>query len=302
MTSRPLTRNAHVFTVDVEDFAHAHGYVRDPSIDWSEHPSSIERNVDSMLDLLGRSQSRATFFVLASVAERYPGLVRRIVDCGHEVAAHGRCHRPQQALRPDKFREDARACKAALEDAGGHAVIGYRAPDFSASSNDNWALDVLLDEGYRYDSSLLPLRAPPLGAADRASAADALPVPHVVRRPTGSLVRFPLATARVGRFRIPAAGGEYFRHFPYAVTRRVLREHARSGIPGVFFIRCWEIDSELPHRTLPFLARMRHSRGLRTTVPKLQLLLADFHFTSCSRVLSEASPRATAARAPRLAG
>lgn len=274
----------HIFTVDVEDYFHVNAFdgvvSRD---DWGRHPSRVARNIDILLDLLARHDTTATFFVLGWVADHHPEVVRAIARAGHEIASHGWWHRKVSSLTPDQFAQDCRESKDILEDVSGQAVYGYRAPSFSIVPGGEWAFDVLLDEGYRYDSSLFPIRRPGYGYP------DAPPVPHFIRRAGGALVQFPLATTKWGRLRLPAAGGGYFRQFPYALTRRAFREHGVNGVPGVFYIHPWEIDPDQPRMPVSMLTRIRHYRGLRYTLPKLHRLLSEFRFTSVRGVLNDAA-------------
>lgn len=268
----------HYFTVDVEEYFHVSafdGIV--PRAGWCTMPSRVERNVALLLDLLARHETSATFFVLGWIAERHPEVVRGIADAGHEVASHGWWHRRVMTLAPEEFRADVRSTKAILEDVCGQRVTGYRAPSFSIVPGTEWAFDVLLEEGYEYDSSLFPIRRPDYGYPAAA------PKPHVVRRASGSLVELPLATVNWRGLRLPAAGGGYLRHFPYALIREAFRQHDRRGDSGTFYIHPWELDTEQPRVSAPWLTKVRHYRGLHATLPRLDRLLGEFHFTSIAR-------------------
>jgi polysaccharide deacetylase family protein (PEP-CTERM system associated) len=266
---------AHFFTVDVEEHFHVSAFegLVDRA-DWDRHESRVERNVGVLLDLLARHQTLGTFFTVGWVARKYPALVRRIADAGHEIASHTFWHRKVSRLTPEDFRRDIRDCKAALEDACGRAVRGFRAPSFSIRPGGEWAFDVLLEEGHVYDSSLFPIHRPDYGYP------SAPPVPHVIRRPAGDLLEIPLATTVIGRARLPAAGGGSLRHFPLALVCRALREHEARGIPAMFYVHPWEIDPEQPRIAAPWLTRVRHYRGLERTLPRLERLLTEFRFTS----------------------
>lgn len=271
----------HVFTVDVEDYFQVYafeGIVNRAS--WDSYPSRVERNTDIVLDLLGRRGTTGTFFVLGWVANKYPDIVRRIAAGGHEIASHGWWHRKVTSLTPAEFRDDCYASRTILEQVSGQPVVGYRAPSFSITPGHEWAFDVLLETGYRYDSSLFPIRRMNYGYPKTP------PIPHLIHRASGDLMEFPLATTSFFRRTIPAAGGGYFRHFPYAVTRRAFREHDVSGIPAVFYVHPWEIDEDQPRIDAPFLTSVRHYRNIPKSLPRLERLLTDFKFTSVARRLA----------------
>jgi polysaccharide deacetylase family protein (PEP-CTERM system associated) len=180
--------------------------------------------------------------------------------------------------------------KHALEDVIGEPVLGFRAPNFSIVPGKEWAFDVLLEEGYRYDSSLFPVRRPGYGYPQAAAQ------PHSIRRSAGELLEFPLATATWKGVRVPAAGGGYFRQLPYALTRAAFRQHDHRGVCGTFYIHTWEFDPDQPRVSVPWLTRLRHYRGLSRTLSRLAQLLSEFRFTSVARRLS--SETATASLVP----
>jgi polysaccharide deacetylase family protein (PEP-CTERM system associated) len=271
----------HVFSVDVEDYFQVYAFegVVDRAT-WDSYPSRVDRNTGVILDLLARFGVTGTFFTLGWVADKHPHVVRRIADAGHEIASHGWWHRKVTSLTPAEFRDDAYASRAILEQVSGKPCVGYRAPSFSITPGHEWAFDVLLETGYRYDSSLFPIRRPDYGYP------DAPPLPHVIRRASGELLEFPLAIARVGNMRIPAAGGGYLRHFPYAVTPRAFRQHDEAKIPAVFYIHPWEIDAEQPRMPVPWLTRVRHYRNIPSALERMERLLREFSFTSIERRLA----------------
>ena len=281
MPSPAAPHPEHIFTVDVEEYFQVNSFERVVArADWDRFPSRVERSVDVLLDRLARREALGTFFVLGWIADRHPRVVRRIADAGHEIASHGWWHRRVTMLTADEFREDVRSSRAVLQDVSGQPVLGYRAPSFSIVPGREWAFDVLVEEGYGYDSSLFPIRRPGYGY-------PGAPVhPHAIERPSGSLTEFPLTTAAWMGLRVPAAGGGYFRHFPYALTRRAFRACAAAGMPGVFYIHPWEIDPEQPRMPVPWLTRLRHYRGIARTLARLDRLLADFRFTSVARHLA----------------
>jgi polysaccharide deacetylase family protein (PEP-CTERM system associated) len=223
---------------------------------------------------------RGTFFVLGWVVERCPALVRRIAAGGHELASHGYHHRLLYQLTPDEFRQDVRRAKRLIEDASGAGVSGYRAPSFSVVRSTLWALDVLLEEGYRYDASIFPVRH------DRYGIPDAERHPHVVRGPAGALVEVPASTVRLGSTNLPIAGGGYFRLLPYAWTRWGMRRvNETERRPVVFYLHPWEIDPGQPRIPVGVATRLRHYSGLSRTADRLNRLMRDFRFDSIRAVL-----------------
>ena len=266
---------AHLFTVDVEEHFHVNAFDRLVSRqDWDRLPSRVERNVDVLLELLARNGAFGTFFVLGWVARRQPEMVRRIAEAGHEVACHSFWHRRVRTLAPSEFREDVRMAKEAIEDAAGQPVFGFRAPSFSIVPGAEWAFDALLEEGYRYDSSVFPIRRPGYGYPGAPTDA------FMIRRAGGALLEIPLATTRIAGLRIPAAGGGYLRQLPLGLIRRAFHEHTERGAAATFYIHPWEIDPEQPRVAAPLVTRIRHYRGLAKTLPRLEKLLKEFRFTS----------------------
>jgi len=265
-------RNA--LTCDVEDYFQVSafdGCVARSS--WDQRESRIERNVERVLDLLARRNARATFFVLGWVARRYPRLVRAISDHGHEVASHGYAHERASALTPRQFEADIRSSKRLLEDLTGRRVIGYRAPSFSIGAANPWSHDVLGAAGYRYSSSVYPIRH------DHYGMPNGPRFPYRVGTP-GALLEIPIATARIGRRNLPAGGGGYFRLLPYAMSRGLLAcVNLRDRAPAVFYFHPWELDPDQPRvRGVTLRARFRHYVNLARTEPRLNRLLVDFQW------------------------
>lgn len=272
----------HYFTVDVEEHFQVSAFEdRIPRSSWGAHESRVAANVDRLLELLAASHTRGTFFILGLVAERTPEVVKAIAGAGHEVASHGWEHRRVTDLTPDEFRVSVRRSKQLLEQMVGVPVLGYRAPSYSIVAGREWALDVLAEEGYRYDSSLFPVRRPGYGYA--AGGRD----PHWLERPAGRLAELPPATWRVWGANLPAAGGAYFRIFPYRLVRAALRQCEARGVPGVFYLHPWEVDPDQPRLRVSLSARLRHYTGLRRTIPRLQRLLGEFRFTAIADGLGE---------------
>jgi polysaccharide deacetylase family protein (PEP-CTERM system associated) len=275
-------RNA--LTFDVEDYVHvesAASIVR-PS-DWPAYAPRVDVNTRRILDLLERATVKATFFVLGWVADRHPSLVREIAERGHEVACHSYAHRLVYTMTLDEFRADVRRARAAIEDAAGVRVVGYRAPTFSIVDRSLWALDVLADEGFQYDSSIFPIHH------DRYGMPRAPRFPHAMRLAGGRiLAEFPMTTVNVAGTRLPFCGGGYFRLLPYPVIRRGLRRvNGRDGQPAIVYLHPWEFDPGQPRLAMRRLSRMRHYVNLRTTETKLERLLADFSFGPARDVLDE---------------
>lgn len=275
----------HIFTVDVEEYFQVATFDRIVRrSEWSNYPSRVERNTDVLLDLMAKHGAFGTFFTLGWIADRYPHVVRRIHDAGHEIASHGYWHRRVDTLSQQEFRDDVRASRAVLEQASGAAVMGFRAPNFSIKPGGEWAFDVLLEEGYRYDSSLFPIRRPGYGYPHSPT------VPYAIHREHGELFELPLATVTWRGVRIPAAGGAYLRHLPYGITRRAFREFGASEIPATFYIHPWELDPDQPRLDVGMVSRLRHYGGLGRVIPRLERLLGEFRFTTAARSLKCQQP------------
>lgn len=282
-TPLPATHSGvHIFSVDVEDYFQVSAFesVVD-RLQWDTFPSRVERNTGVLLDLMARYGAKGTFFTLGWVAHRFPSLVRRIADAGHEIASHGYWHRRIPTLSQGEFRQDIRDAKAALEAAAGRPVLGFRAPSFSILPGLEWAFDLLLEEGYRYDSSLFPIWRPGYGYP------GAPLVPHRITRPSGTLLELPLAVTTVLGLRVPAAGGGYLRQLPYRVIRGAFRTWGQRGYSASFYIHPWEIDPDQPRLPVGWVTRRRHYGGLRRTLPRLERLFAEFQFGSIAEQFPE---------------
>lgn len=263
---------ANGLSVDVEDYFQVSAFADTvPRRDWGGLPGRVEYSTGQVLDLFARAGVRATFFTLGWVAEKYPELVRRIVAEGHELASHGFDHRRVSDQTPDAFRADIRRTRALLEDIGGVPVTGFRAASFSMDARTPWAHGILGEEGYRYSSSVYPVRH------DHYGVPDAPRFPH---RPDGDdgVLEIPPTTVRIGGHNLPAAGGGYFRLLPYPVYRRALRHVTRGEAqPAVFYFHPWEVDPDQPRpANLPRRARFRHYLNLGRMEARLERLLADF--------------------------
>jgi polysaccharide deacetylase family protein (PEP-CTERM system associated) len=269
-------------TVDVEDYFHVsvfEGVV--PRLSWDSMESRVVSNTERLLELFDSYRVRGTFFVLGWVAERHPSLIKAIASQGHELASHGYAHRLVYDQTPDTFRDDVRRAKALIEDTAGAAVRGYRAPSFSVTERSLWALDVLVEEGYRYDASIFPIRH------DRYGIPDAPRWPHSVASTGGRLFEVPGSTVRVAGTNLPVAGGGYFRILPYAWTRwGISRVNRVERQPAIFYLHPWEIDPHQPRLQTSALGRFRHYRNLHLTERRLRALMRDFAFGPLETVLA----------------
>ncbi len=281
---------AHHFTIDLEEYFQVSAFESCVARgEWERLESRVGAEVARLLDLLARHEARATFFVLGWVAERQAELIRTIARAGHEIASHGWDHARVTHQTRRQFRESIRRTKDVLEDITGVPVLGFRAPSFSIVPGGEWALDVLIEEGYRYDSSMFPVRRPGYGYP------NALPHPHWLDRPAGRLAEIPPTTLRWCGLRLPAAGGAYFRLLPYGVVRAAFRQCERRGVPGTFYIHPWEIDPGQPRLDVSWLTRLRHYGGLGQTAGRLERLLAEFRFTTVRDTMAGFSERAAVA-------
>ena len=280
----------HIFSVDVEEYFHALALApAAPRSRWGTLPSRVEQTTGMLLDALARHGAYGTFFVVGWVAEQHPRLVRRIAEAGHEVASHSHWHRQVFTLTPQEFRKDLRVSKEALEQITGRAVHGFRAPAFSIIPGTEWAFDVLLEEGFSYDSSLFPIHRPRYGYPGVPTD------PYAIRRPSGLLVELPPATTTLAGVRIPAAGGAYLRQLPFALTQRAFREYTARGVSGMFYVHPWEVDPDQPRLDVHWLQGLRHYRGLGRMLGRVSLLLDEFRFTSVQRALDFDALHAAAA-------
>ncbi|MCG3201808.1 MAG: hypothetical protein NFCOHLIN_01678 [Gammaproteobacteria bacterium] len=275
-------RMKNVMTVDVEDYFHVSAFssVIDRS-DWATLECRVERNTRALLDLFHERRVACTFFVLGWVAERYPGLVREIAESGHEVACHGLTHELVYRQTPEVFLAETRRAKQVLEDTVQTPVIGYRAASYSIVKESIWALDILTDLGFQYDSSIFPVRH------DRYGIPGSPRVPHRMSLQRGkAIVEFPLSTYRVVKYDVPVAGGGYFRLFPYAFSRFALKKiNERDGVPFIFYLHPWEIDPDQPRIKAGPVSRFRHYTNLTRCRPRLEALTSDFEFDTARSVL-----------------
>ena len=269
---RDTSSITNALTIDVEDYFQVSAFA--PHIersDWDSRECRVERNVDRILALLEAADTKATFFTLGWIAERYPVLVRRIVEGGHELASHGSGHERVSDLSEAAFFNDIHSAKALLEDIGGVRVQGYRAPSFSIGAGNLWALDTLQRAGYRYSSSIYPIKH------DHYGMPDAPRFSHQIR---DGLIEVPPTTLRMLNRNLPSSGGGYFRLFPYALSRWMLRQvNCQDHAPAVFYFHPWEIDGGQPRiQGIGLKTRFRHYVNINRMEPRLGRLLRDFRW------------------------
>lgn len=286
-----LTRPVlNALTFDVEDYFQVSAFDRlVPRSRWDRYETRVSESTDRVLAVLADADVRATFFVLGWVAERFPGLVRRIAAAGHELASHGYGHRLVYELTPEEFREDLRRSRAAIEACVARPVVGYRAPSYSITAKSLWALDVLIEEGFTYDASIFPIHH------DRYGIPDAPRHTYQIERAGGTIWEIPPSTVRLFGHNLPVAGGGYFRILPYRWTRwGIDRLNRHEERPAVFYLHPWELDPEQPRVGAQGLSRFRHYRNLAQTEPRLRRLLKDFRFGPVSAALAAPSFEAVA--------
>ncbi len=276
MTSTPFP---HVFTIDLEDWYQG---IEIDMREWGSFTSRIHKGVEPLLDLLQQANTTATFFILGYQAEKTPQLIRRISELGHDIASHGYSHRFVYQQTPAQFQQELRQSKQLLEDITGQAVVGYRAPYFSITKESLWALDILLEEGFLYDSSLFPVKNYRYGipGAERKPGWLTTPDGNSLYEIPLSTVRFSAPGTHAGQ-NIPMSGGGYFRLYPYWLTRFLVRrlEAEKTGL--VFYMHPWEYDAEHPRITFPRrFPQFTHYHNLESSVPKTEKLLKEFQFTS----------------------
>jgi polysaccharide deacetylase family protein (PEP-CTERM system associated) len=258
-------------SVDIEDWfqvgAFENTIARD---DWDSLIPRVERNTDAVIALFDRAGAKGTFFTLGWVAERYPALIRRIVDAGHELASHGWDHGRVFLMTPDQFRADLRRARQVLEDAGGVKVTGYRAPSFSIDKRTPWAHEILAEEGYAYSSSVAPIVHDHYGWPE---------APRFVFRPVAgsAMIELPVTTARLGSRILAAGGGGFFRLLPYAFSRWAVRQVNREQRPAIFYFHPWEIDPDQPRvKQAPVKSKLRHYSRLGAMEGKLERAIREF--------------------------
>lgn len=276
-----LIRNA--MTIDVEDYFQVSAFAPHiPRDSWPSLSCRVEGNIDRILALLDESGVKATFFTLGWIAERYPAMVRCIVENGHELASHGYAHLRASDQKADEFLEDVTRSMALLEDIGGQKVLGYRAPSFSIGSKNLWALDLLLQAGYRYSSSIYPIQHDHYGMPD---------APRFAFYPRGKdgLLELPVTTVRLLQRNLPAGGGGYFRFWPYPVSRWFLQRVNKHDMqPGIFYFHPWELDPGQPRQDgISMKTRFRHYLNLHRMEGRIKALTRDFRWDRMDRIFLE---------------
>ena len=265
----------NVVSVDVEDYFHAEifsGIVQ--RTDWDRYPTRVEFNTKRLLELFAACNVQATFFIVGWVAEKFPRLVREIAASGHELACHSYWHRLIYQLKPEDFREDTHRAKSIIEQVAGQAIYGYRAPTYSIVDASLWALEVLAELGFTYDSSIYPIHH------DRYGMPGAPRAPFRIRTASGSLTEYPLTTFRVAGHSFPVGGGGYLRLLPSWYTSMGIKRAHNDGLPIITYIHPWEIDTEQPRLPIKFPSSLRHYLNLARTYDRLAQMLHEEAFTS----------------------
>ena len=272
----------NALTIDLEDYYHVTAFANGSPRQWDSRESRIEANTEVLLELLAAAKCRATFFTVGWVAEKFPGLIRKVADSGHELACHSHLHRLVYSLTPKEFREDTVRAKESIEQSSGQVVRGYRAPSFSITRESRWALETLVELGFSYDSSIFPVKHANHGTP------KAPRFPFRIQTAAGPIVEFPMATLAVGSARSPFAGGAYFRLLPYRYTRWGI-QHVNEALkqPVCVYVHPWELDPEQPRMSGNLSARARHYLGLGGVQAKLKRLLADVDFCTLGELIAK---------------
>ncbi len=283
--SKPVI--THAMTVDVEDYFHVAAFnkVIKPET-WDQWPSRVEANTHKLLQVFADADIKITFFILGWVAERYPELVKAIRDQGHEIASHGYSHQLIYKQDPNVFREETAKSKQILEDLSQAPITGYRAASYSITRKSLWALDILAELGFTWDSSIFPTRHDNYGIPGSPEE------PYKIITSNGnSLTEFPLTTAKVFGQSVPAAGGGYFRQYPYALSRWLFeRASLNQTKPQIFYLHPWEIDPDQPRvPNASWFSNFRHYTNLHRCLPRLECMIDDFKFGTISQSLGSVS-------------
>ncbi|MEC8558012.1 MAG: XrtA system polysaccharide deacetylase [Planctomycetota bacterium] len=284
LPSLPLTAGVpNALTVDVEDYFQVSAFADRVTLqDWDKYECRVEANTDRILEIFDQASVQGTFFILGWVAERYPGLVKRIHAAGHEIASHGYWHQLVYDLTPEEFAKDISDSKDAIANACGAEATAYRAPSFSITPRSEWALDILIEQGFTLDSSIFPIKG-----HDRYGFPDAPKHIHTIERENESLIEFPPTSGSLGPLPVPIGGG-YFRLFPLALTLRAIEQVRNSIGPGMFYIHPWEIDPNQPKiQGASAKSRFRHYANLRKTSEKLRRMITKHSFAPIRNILSD---------------
>jgi polysaccharide deacetylase family protein (PEP-CTERM system associated) len=277
---RPVT-TLNCLSIDVEEYFQCEVYARCVRrADWSRHERRADIALDQLAELLDRHDSRATFFVLGWMVPHLEDRLRQLASAGHEIACHGDEHEHLARMSPERLRDDLRIARARIEDATGRSPRGYRAPTFSVTRRTAWALDVIHEAGFAYDSSIFPIRH------DRYGVPDAPLDPFWAVSPAGHYVaEFPPLTLDWRLLRVPVGGGGYLRLLPGGVVRACVARRVRAGRPAMLYVHPWELDPDQPRLPVGPLSTWRHRVNLRHTAAKIERLLATFRFDTAARIL-----------------
>lgn len=271
----------NAMTVDVEDYYQVSAFSKQiKKDDWGSFTSRVDLNTNHILDIFEKFNIKGTFFILGWVAEREQKLIKKISDKGHEIGCHGYRHDLVYNQTRDIFTEETQKSKRIIEDITGKAVNGYRAASYSITKKSIWAMDVLCEAGFKYDSSIFPI------IHDRYGIPNAKTIPHVYNTESRNrIIEFPLSTVGIGNKRMPISGGGYFRLFPYWLTQLGLRNINKNNLPFIFYMHPWEIDINQPKIKSTFLSEFRHYNNIDKFEARLISLINDFKFTTVSDVL-----------------
>lgn len=272
----------NALTFDIEDYFQVEAFKDYIDFeDWHHYPSRVVENTQKILDILSERDVKATFFTLGWIAERFPEMITRIAEGGHEIATHGYAHHMVYKQTPEEFEQDLGKSIEVLEGISGCQVIGYRAPTYSIVEESFWAFDTLIKYNMLYDSSIFPI------THDRYGVPDGERFPHQIQRANGkTILEFPLSTLRLWKWNFPIAGGGYLRLFPYWLIKFGIQRLNQHQKPGIIYLHPWELDPEQPRiPNLPRLTRIRHYLNLHSTATKLHNLIRDFEFAPVREVL-----------------
>lgn len=273
----------HAMTIDVEDYFHVAAFanVIKPS-EWESYPSRVVKNTDAILKLFSDRGIKATFFCLGWVAEREPSLIKAIHSAGHEIASHGYSHQFVYGQTPEVFREETKRSKEILEDICQCSVTGYRAASYSITARSTWALEILAELGFTWDSSIFPVKHDNYGMPNSPER------PYKISLPSGKVItEFPLTTAKVGPLSLPAAGGGYFRQYPYALSKWLFNRASENQTkPQIFYLHPWEVDPGQPRiENASWFSKFRHYTNIDRCMGRLEKLVDDFSFSTMSDAL-----------------
>ena len=275
----------HCISVDVEDYFHVAAFRNSVSrADWDRLPCRVEENTAKVLDLFGELGVKGTFFVLGWVAEKFPKIVQRIANAGHELGCHSYSHQLIYELGPDTFREDTARALQVIQQACGVRVTSYRAPSFSITPRSIWAFEILLEAGFTHDSSIFPVRH------DLYGFSGAPRFPFILHFAGGELIEFPPSTLRFGSVCVPVTGGGYLRMLPMFYQKRGLRSLGSSATPGMLYLHPWELDPDQPRLKAPLRSRLRHYTGLHRTARRVRTLSSEFRFAPMTQALPAQLP------------